>query len=147
MPPLVTSIRIQAPPTAVWEELATLEQHAEWMADAESIEFRTASTRGTGTAMAVRTRVGPLTTCDEITVTWWAPHVGIGVSHRGIVSGIGAFALAPDADGTILVWYEDLRFPARLGGALGAFVARPVLRRIWEGNLRRFASRFATSTP
>ena len=45
--------------------------------------------------------------------------------------------------GTRFVWRERLRFPWWLGGPLGAFVARPVLRRVWRRNLRNLAARFA----
>jgi hypothetical protein len=63
-----------------------------------------------------------------------------------VVTGTGHFLVAPETAGdgaarTRLTWDEDLAFPWWLGGAVGAFVARPVLRAVWRGNLRRFAAR------
>lgn len=145
MSSIVTTVRIPAPIGSVWRELSSIDRHTEWMTDAEAITFRTASTKGVGTRMAVRTRVGPFTTCDEMEVTWWQPQRGIGVSHRGVVSGSGVFAIVPDGDGTLLIWFEHLRFPTRLGGSAGALIARPILLWIWRRNLRRFASRFTDS--
>jgi len=47
--------------------------------------------------------------------------------------------VAEGEETTRMTWTEALRFPIFLGGVVGAFVAKPVLRRIWRGNLRRFA--------
>jgi hypothetical protein len=81
-----------------------------------------------------------VTTTDRMTVTEWVEGTRMGVAHTGIVTGSGVFELmAEGAETTRLAWTEDLRFPIFLGGVLGAFVAKPVLRRIWRGNLTRFA--------
>ncbi len=41
---------------------------------------------------------------------------------------------------TVLSWEEDLVFPWWLGGPVGAWAARPILRWVWRGNLRRFSA-------
>jgi hypothetical protein len=38
---------------------------------------------------------------------------------------------------TRLTWSEEIDFPWRFGGPLGAAFARPILTLIWRGNLRR----------
>ena len=123
----------------VWAELSQLERHAEWMMDAERIDFSTAQRRGVGTEMKVRTRVGPFVTEDIIEVREWTEGKSIGVSHRGLVTGIGVFVLIPTSSGTRFIWWEDLEFPWHLGGPITAWFATPVLRWIWRGNLNRFA--------
>ncbi len=135
------SIDIPAPLESVWQEAADLASHAEWMADAESIEFLTDRRSGTGTQMRVATRVGPLRTQDVMTVTDWQDHKSIGVRHEGVVTGEGKFELARIAGGTRFTWSEELRFPLRLGGALTAFFAKPVLAWIWARNLRGLRKR------
>lgn len=142
MAQIVVEIEIPHPIDEVWDDLRQLEQHVEWMADAERMDFLSESTRGVGVAMAVRTRVGPFVTTDVIEVREWDELRRIGVSHRGLVSGTGAFLLSPTKRGTRFVWDEDLTFPWYLGGGVTAQLARPVLRHIWRGNLRRFAARF-----
>lgn len=137
------SIVVSAAMAAVWEELSALERHAEWMADAERIMFRTEQTRGVGTAMDVLTRVGPFRTVDVMVVDRWDDRRAIGVIHRGIVSGTGVFTIDAVATGTKVMWREDLRFPWYLGGGITAVLARPVLRRIWKRNLDRLAVRLA----
>ncbi len=132
---------VAAPIEATWEALSDLASHVDWMADAESITFISEARRGVGTAFECRTRVGPLTTLDTMTVTEWVEGRRIAVAHTGIIRGHGTFELAsPTPTTTQFVWTEDLRFPLYLGGVVGAFVARPVLYRIWMGNLSRFAN-------
>jgi hypothetical protein len=136
---IVVSTDLPHPPDGVWSELAQLERHSDWMADAERIDFDGEQRSGVGTRMAVRTRVGPLVTTDVIEVRSWLEGQSIGVSHRGIVTGLGVFVLVPIDGGTRFVWWEDLEFPWYLGGPITAWFARPVLRLIWQGNLKRFA--------
>jgi carbon monoxide dehydrogenase subunit G len=131
---------VPAPPDVTWHALADLASHVEWMADAESIEFTSPQTSGAGTTFECRTRVGPLTTLDKMTVTQWVEGKRMAVAHNGLVSGTGVFELESAPAGTRLTWTEDLRFPNYLGGVVGEFVAKPVLRRIWRGNLSRFAA-------
>jgi hypothetical protein len=60
----------------------------------------------------------------------------------GMVTGHGSFTLVPTAaGGTRFEWREELDFPRRRGGALAALVARPVLKRVWRGNLERLRDR------
>ncbi len=121
----------------VWAALSDLESHASWMADAESVEFVGDRTTGPGTVMRVPTRVGPFRTVDIIEITDWADGERIDADHRGLVSGSGSFVLREHNAGTQVTWTESLTFPWWLGGAIGAALAKPILRRIWTGNLRR----------
>lgn len=115
------------------------------MKDAISVEFLGIADSGMGTRMRVPTRVGPFRTTDIIEVVRWVEGISIGVEHRGLVSGSGNFRLYPDEAGTLVEWTEDLRFPWWLGGPLTAWLAAPVLRWIWRGNLARFAHIVETS--
>lgn len=135
---------VDAPPPVVWRELADLGSHVEWMADAESIEFTTDQRQGVGTTFDCATRIGPLRTVDRMEVTRWDDGREMGVRHVGLVTGEGVFTLRPAGDAgerTQLDWTERLRFPWYLGGPVTGFVAGPILRHIWRGNLRRLAAR------
>lgn len=133
------SIDIEHPIGAVWDALSRLDRHVEWMADAERIQFVGDGRSGVGTTMVVRTAVGPLRTDDVMVVTEWIEGRRISVEHTGIVEGTGTFELVADGDSTRLLWSEDLQFPWYIGGELAAAAAAPILRRIWLGNLDRFA--------
>lgn len=140
--PVIVSVDIAAPLAAVWKEAADLGSHAEWMADAESIEFLTESRSGPGTRMAVETKVGPLTTTDIIEVTEWVEQKTIGVVHSGVVTGTGEFMLESlDADTTRFTWREQLALPWFFGGPIGGVVARPIFGWIWRRNLARLKAR------
>jgi hypothetical protein len=134
---------IDAPPARVWHEVERIETHPEWMADAVSVTFVGRQRRGVGTEFASLTRVGPLRANDVATVTEWKPAREMGIVHRGVVTGTGAFTLRRRRGGrTRFCWEERLRFPWWMGGVVGERAAKPILKRIWRGNLRRLASRF-----
>lgn len=134
-------VAIAAPPSAVWPGLADIASHVDWMADAESIAFTSEQRDGVGTTFECVTKIGPLKTVDKMRVVEWVDGTAIGVVHHGLFVGTGVFELAPGPNGSSnLTWTEDLRFPVYLGGVVGAAVARPILRRVWRGNLRRFAA-------
>jgi uncharacterized protein YndB with AHSA1/START domain len=129
---------IDAPPAAVWEVVESIEHHTDWMADAERITFVSSRRRGIGTEFDCLTRVGPFRTTDRMTITGWDPGHTIGIEHRGVVTGRGQFTLKRRRHGqTRFCWNERLRFPWWMGGPVGEQVAKPVLKRLWRGNLGR----------
>ena len=138
---------VPAPPAAVWDDLRGIAGHVEWMRDAESIRFLGEAVEGVGARFDCVTRVGPIRLTDRMEVTEWVDGQALGIEHRGVVSGSGRFRLAerPGPAGSVCTefeWTETLRFPWRMGGPVGAALARPVLRTIWRRNLRNFAARF-----
>jgi len=144
---LVADIRVStvldAPPERVWADLEDLASHVDWMADAVAIRFLGDRRHGVGTRVECDTRVGPITLTDVMEVTEWVPGEAMGVAHVGIVRGTGRFTLTPLWGGrTRFAWEESLRFPWWLGGPVGAWVARPLLRSIWRRNLERLRTRF-----
>lgn len=138
---------IDAPASAVWDHLADIGRHPEWMVDAIAIRFTGDQRRGVGTSFDCLTRVGPFRTHDRMVVTEWREGRSLGVRHTGVVTGEGRFRLEHvrqpgRPDRAAVVWEERLRFPWYLGGPLAAaLVSRLVLRRLWRANLRRLASR------
>ena len=129
---------IGAPVASVWRTVENIESHTEWMADAESITFRTDQRTGVGTEFDCLTRIGPLAMVDTMKVTEWESGAVMGIDHRGMVTGRGRFTLRHAGSGlTEFCWTEDLVFPARLGGGLGERLGRPILMRIWASNLSR----------
>jgi uncharacterized protein YndB with AHSA1/START domain len=130
-------VLIDAPLERVWAALSDLASHATWMADAESVRFRSDQRQGPGTVIEVLTRVGPLTVSDVMEVIEWTPSRRIVVRHRGRVVGRGEFRLDPVGGGVWVSWLEDLRFPWGWGGPLVGWLARPILRLVFKGDLKR----------
>ena len=133
---------IPAPVDQVWAELERIEDHVEWMADAVSIDFHSAQRRGVGTSFSCRTKIGPFGTTDEMVIDQWVEGHAIGVTHRGAVTGSGAFTLEEvSSSSTKVTWNEKLEFPWYFGGRIGATAARPIFRWIWGRNLRELRAR------
>jgi Polyketide cyclase / dehydrase and lipid transport len=135
---LRVGITIAASPAEVWRVIEPIERHVDWMADAASITFTSRAQRGVGTRFDCVTRIGPLRTTDRMAVTEWEPRQAMGIEHHGVVTGRGRFTLRRRPRGrTRFTWTEQLRFPLWMGGPIGAFAAKPVLRAVWRRNLRR----------
>jgi carbon monoxide dehydrogenase subunit G len=144
-PSIRLSEEIAAPRARVWEELADLGSHAEWMVDAADVDFGDGPRTGPGTRMKVATRVGPIRVTDVMTVVEWIEGSTIAVAHTGAVKGTGRFDLEEAGGGSRLTWTEELWFPWWLGGRVGGLLARPLLERIWRSNLARFSERLVSS--
>jgi hypothetical protein len=131
--------RLRVPSRVAWEELADIEHHVDWMADAVHIDFASDRHRGLGTSFTCLTRIGPIRTRDVMEIVSWIEGSSIGVRHTGIVTGDGEFALHPIDDSSCRVsWNEMLHLPLLLGVAVAEKFARPILCRIWRRNLARF---------
>jgi hypothetical protein len=140
--PLDVAVVIDRPTAEVWCEVAVIERHVEWMADATEIRFLTPQREGVGTRFECDTRIGPLTTTDVMEVTDWESGRRIGVRHTGAVEGTGDFTLtAVGDDQANFRWCEHLEFPWYFGSRLGAWIASPILRWIWLRNLRGLKTR------
>ena len=134
--PIVVSTMIDADLAAVWAQISDIERHVDWMHDAVAVRFVSDSTEGVGARFECETRVGPLSTTDVMEITAWEPELRLGVRHIGVVEGVGEFTLHEiSGERTEFRWSEELRFPWFMAGAIGAFLARPILRWIWKRNL------------
>jgi hypothetical protein len=140
---ILVATDINASPAEVWADVQHIERHVEWMHDAESIHFTSATTGGLGTTFDCATKVGPLRLTDKMEITEWEPEAVMGVRHVGLVEGEGRFTLAETpTGGTRFSWEETLRFPWWMGGPLGGVVGGWILKLIWRRNLTLLAGRF-----
>ena len=134
---------INAPLKTVWNEVSRLENHTNWMNDAEKIDFLSENNSGMGTEMKVLTKIGPIKLYDYMTVTNWIVEKSIAVDHIGIVTGKGEFKLEEiDENNTKFNWEETLKFPIYLGGVIGEFFGAPILKLIWRKNLKNLKELF-----
>jgi len=136
----MTTIRVEetilAPPEAVWAAIEDISTHVRWMEDAVAIRFTSAARSGAGATFDCETRLGPFRLTDRMEVTEWDPPRILGIRHAGVVRGAGRFVLGPAGGATSFMWQEDLAFPAWMGGELGGRAAAPLLRGVWQRNLR-----------
>jgi carbon monoxide dehydrogenase subunit G len=136
-------ITIPAQIQDVWDDLADVASHAEWMADAKRIDLVGERRSGAGTRMRVLTRLGPISVADEMEFVEWSPPTHMAIRHRGLVTGEGSFHLSAAGEVTQFTWRETLDFPWRLGGVFGESIAAPIFRAVWRRNLTRLRARFA----
>lgn len=140
--------RISQPPDRIWAALADLESHSHWMKDAEQVVITSDQSWGVGTTMEVETRVGPFRTNDMMEVVAWEAPTYIEVVHRGLIEGRGRLGVEGQDDDRcgMVTWSETLSFPWWLGGSVASWIASPVLRAIWRGNLKRLETLVSSDT-
>ena len=129
------STLIKAPRPAVWRAVRDIASHVRWMHDADRIRITSPRSTGVGTTFVCDTRVGPFHLKDSMEVVEWRERRAMGIRHTGLIRGVGRFTLKARPGGTLFTWEERLRFPAWMGGPVGAVLAKPVLRRTWKRNL------------
>lgn len=125
---------------ALWSALSDIQSHTTWMADAVDIRFVGFQHTGVGTRFVCDTRIGPFSTADELEVVEWVERKRIGVTHSGLFTGTGVFAVSDEGTHRTVTWTEKVTFPLAFGGRLGELIARPIMRRIWQANLRRLTA-------
>ncbi len=127
----------------VWEDICDIASHVEWMQDAQAIVFTSDQTQGLGTTFDCLTKVGPIRLTDRMEITEWTPRSAMGVRHVGLVTGEGRFTLTATGENTTrFVWAESLYFPWWLGGRIGGWFGRPILRWVWRRNLQLLQTRY-----
>lgn len=138
---VAVEVIINAPVDFVWDDVEDISSHVTWMQDAREIRFLTSTIEGVGVRFECDTVIGPIKLTDIMEITDWQPSQRMGVRHQGIVGGSGVFELRASGSATVFSWVEELTFPWYLGGPIGAIAARPILRAVWNGNLRRLKTR------
>ena len=118
----------------LWDALADLESHREWMTDVRELRFLTERRSGEGTRYEIT--VGPLRMRDHIEVITWDRPRELAITHRiGPARGEGRFLLAVDGAGTRLEWRARFEIPWWAGGRLTERPGVPPTRRLLTRNL------------
>ena len=134
---ITISIKIFSSSENIWNQISDIESHTSWMADAETITITSEQKQGVGTTFDCETKVGPFRLTDRMEITDWTEGLVMGVAHSGVVTGKGHFTLESIGDNeTLFSWEETLYFPWWMGGSIGALIARPVLKAIWNVRTR-----------
>jgi uncharacterized protein YndB with AHSA1/START domain len=118
----------------LWDALADLESHREWMTDVRKLRFLTEQRSGVETRYEIT--VGPLRMRDHIEVIAWDRPRELAITHRiGPARGEGRFRLAVDGAGTRLEWHARFEIPRWAGGRLAERLGVPATRRLLTRNL------------
>ena len=118
----------------LWDALADLESHREWMTDVRELRFLTERRSGEGTRYEIT--VGPLRMRDHIEVITWDRPRELAITHRiGPARGEGRFLLAVDGAGTRPEWRARFEIPSWAGGRLSERLGVPPTHRLLTRNL------------
>src|SRR5215207_4665976 len=66
----------------LWDALADLESHRDWMTDVRRLWFLTEQRSGVGTKYVIEVRIGPLRLHDHIEVITWERPRELAITHR-----------------------------------------------------------------
>ena len=118
----------------LWDALADLESHREWMTDVRKLRFLTEQRSGLGTRYEIT--VGPLRVRDHIEVIAWdRPACWRSPTGSGRRGARVASVLAVDGAGTRLEWRARFEIPRWAGGRLTERFGVPATRRLLTRNL------------
>ena len=128
---------VDAPIDATWAVMSDIPRQPEWMRDMKRVEIETPGTVGVGTRAEATVRILGIAVSDPVEVTAFDPPVRFAIRHDGLFTGDGIITLEPGADGTttIVRWTETLIPP--LLPDLAAIFQAPVLRAVFQADLRR----------
>lgn len=133
---IVTSISIARAPAVVWPYLVDWERLGEWMREASDIRVTGGLREGVGVEAEATIGIAGIRTRDPIRVTRWEPPSVLEIAHLGWVKGTGYMELSPSEAGTDLFWREEYRPPWGPLGRIGMRLLRPVMRRVFQRDLR-----------
>ncbi len=125
------------PPSVVWDLITDWEHQDDWMLEASDIVVLSPHREGVGVEAEATVRIGGISTRDRIRVTVWEPLQRLQIEHLGWVKGTGDIRLErTDGDDTVLRWTEVLHPPLGPLGGIGLRAFRPLMRRIFERDVR-----------
>jgi hypothetical protein len=106
------------------------------MLEARGFRLTGAQREGVGVQAEATVRIAGITTHDPIRITQWEPPRILEMDHLGWVKGTGYMELSPEDAGTTLFWRERLVPPWGWLGAVGMRLVAPIMRRIFQRDLR-----------
>jgi uncharacterized protein YndB with AHSA1/START domain len=136
-PVIRSTVEITAPIERVWEVLADIERQPTWMHEMKEVRLHTPPPTGVGTRGEATVRILGIGVTDPVEVEVHEPPRRFGIRHEGRFGGAGLLTLTPRPGGrsTIVHWEERLIPP--VFPPLGAVIQKPILSRIFQGDLER----------
>jgi uncharacterized membrane protein len=134
-PRMHMEILINAPLPHVWEYASDVQRQPEWMHEMKRVEMITPGPIKAGARGRATVRIFGISTTDDVVITRLEPPHCFGIRHEGKFTGEGLLEFsAASEQQTLIRWMEYLRPP--LFPMLAGFFQRPILRRIFQSDLR-----------
>lgn len=128
---------VDAPREETWAVISDIALQPEWMNEMKEVRLTTPGPAHVGTRGEATVRIAGISVTDPVEVTGFEPPVRFAIRHEGLFTGGGLITLQAGAGGTttIVRWEETLVPP--LLPDLGALVLAPILRSVFQADLRR----------
>jgi uncharacterized protein YndB with AHSA1/START domain len=135
--PLRMMVVVDASPEETWAVVSDIPLQPEWMHEMKEVRLAAPGPVRVGTRGEATVRIAGISVTDPVEITAFEPPVRFAIRHEGLVAGHGEITLEPGAGGaiTIVRWEETLVPP--LFPALGGLALAPVLRSVFQADLRR----------
>jgi uncharacterized protein YndB with AHSA1/START domain len=128
---------LPGPPEVVWHLITDWENQDLWMLEARDFVVTSEHREGLGVEGRATVSIGGITTTDTVVVTGWELNKRLAIEHKGWVSGKAEMRLTElEEGGTHIIWQEKLFPPLGILGAIGLFFFKPLMKRIFERDLR-----------
>lgn len=132
---------LPGPRDVVWRLITDWENQGDWMLEASDFVVLTEQREGVGVEAEATVSIGGIKTRDKVTVNIWEAPNRLGILHQGWVSGEAEMVLTDlDEHTTALFWREALYPPLGILGAIGLSLFKPLMRAIFNRDLRILAS-------
>lgn len=142
-----TSITVDADPQVIWELITDWERQGDWMLEASRFEVIGEQREGVGVRASATVKIAGITTRDEVRIIGWEPPYRLAIRHEGWVSGTGELFMTPvTTTSTYVFWREQLEPPLGLVGAIGMIGIKPIMKKIFDRDLRVLAQLAAKKT-
>jgi hypothetical protein len=127
---------VDAPIERTWAVVADVPRQVEWMKEMQSLRFLDPGPVAEGTTAEATVRIFGIQVTDPVTITTVERPTRYAIRHEGLFTGTGTITLEPGADGTTtIVRWDEVLVPPLLP-ELGALVQAPVLRSIFQADIR-----------
>lgn len=128
---------LPAGPDTIWRLITDWENQGDWMLEATDLVVTSEQREGVGVEAEATISIAGIKTRDRIRVTTWEPGKHLVMAHLGWVRGEGEIVLTDLGDrGTHLFWREMHYPPLGIAGAIGLSLLKPLMKRIFERDLR-----------
>ena len=137
--PLRMMVVVDAPIEAAWAVVADIPLQPAWMHEMKQVTMATPGPAKPGSRGEATVRIFGISVTDPVEVTEVEAPRRFAIRHEGLFTGGGVITLESGADGTttIVRWAETLVPPVL--PELAAVALAPVLRAIFQADLRRLA--------
>lgn len=137
---IISTIDIRRPAEDIWPFLVDWEHLDRWMKEASGFEVVGEQREGVGVEAVATIRIGGIKTRDRVRVSKWDPPVALEIEHLGWVKGTGYMELGPAEEGCHVFWREELFPPWGPFGRLGLRAFAPIMRDVFQRDLRLLKS-------